>query len=165
MAHILFRIWHGMCYMAICWLCFSDRRQTSAKACFPCFSVWFSSCLWIWISPLSLPPSKLQLSIPPSFSPRLLSFLPPAQTSSQTQRVDGKYDWILPWLQIMCKTAGKRGTARKRERQRQHIGQWKVKLMVALRISWSKSFGAESVNFVVSLCSEVNPLIFKNYWL
>lgn len=106
---------------------FTSLTEHFSRRPFPPIS-WFSSHFCIWISPLSQPPSKLQLPIPPSFSPCLLSFLPPAQTSSQTQGVDGNYDWILPWLQIMCEAAGKRGTAKNRGRQREgaHTCLWEV---------------------------------------
>lgn len=114
--------------------------------CKDLFWVWFSFHLCIWFSPVSQPPSKLQLSIPPSFSPCLLLFPPipplppPVQTSSQTQRVDGKYDWILPWLQIMCKTAGERGTSKNRG-EWERTGQWTAylkgsSLYVINRLLW-----------------------------
>lgn len=95
------------------------------------------------------PHPSLPLFLPCS---ALLSFLPPAQTSSQTQRVDGKYDWILPWLQIMCKAAGKRSTKnreRQRERKRERIPDGeKFIWRAALSISWSRYFGAEGVHFL-----------------
>ena len=129
-----FRTWYLTCSTALCMLSLYLKNTTFSKGLFLYFLVWFSSRLCIWFSPHSQPPSKLQLSIPPSFSPCLLSFLPPAQTSSQTQRVDGKYDWILPWLQIMCKAAGKRGP-KNRERQRGSIPEsekfiWSVLLVL-----------------------------------
>lgn len=64
----------------------------------PLFWVWLSSRVCIWISPAPQPPIQTLQAFPPSFSPCLLSFLPPAQTFSQTQRVNGKNDRILSWL-------------------------------------------------------------------
>lgn len=85
------------CLLALILLQIKHQRRPFC----PYFLVWFSSRSRIWISPLSQPPSKLQ-TLHPSlfFSMPALSFLPPAQTFSQThtQRVNGKYDWFLPWL-------------------------------------------------------------------
>lgn len=83
-----------MCHTAACWLCFSCRTRLS-KGLSPLFSrsgFLLASASGFLHHPS--PPSKLQ-AFPPSFSPCLLSFLPPAQTFSQTQRVSGKYDRIL----------------------------------------------------------------------
>ncbi len=99
---------------------------------FPPFVSWSGFLLVSASGFLNCPSPHPNSSSPslPLLSPCLLSFLPPAQTSSQTQRVDGKYDWIRPWLQIMCEAAGKRGTTKNRERQREreHTRQWDVYL-------------------------------------
>ena len=83
----------------------SLTEHISAKSKRPSFPLFFLCLVFfcIWISPPSQPPStpiqkNSSLSIPPSFfflPACSLSVLPPAQTSSQTPRVDGKYDWIL----------------------------------------------------------------------
>lgn len=131
MALLFFRICCGkrctlFCEVKLPLALFSDRTHFFSRGPFLSFSDWFSFRHCIWLSQPSQPPSIHTLnstSLPPSLSAcspfSHPSSPPPAQTPSQTQRVDGKYDWILPWLQIMCKTAGKRGTAENRETQKE----------------------------------------------
>lgn len=87
-----FRIRCGMCCTAVCCLCLSCTTHFSTGPFQPMSPSGFPL--------VSQPPSQLRLSIPPSFSPCLLFFLPPAQTFSQTYRQREWKIWLYPSLTL-----------------------------------------------------------------